>query len=95
MPIIGLHFSNSEGEPFDAIVDEKDCASLGVAFLDFECPDASGIINSGVLITLDALLVFVFECQKLNVNLDLVASLLLLITNSISFAKPGAAQYTA
>ena len=63
-----------------------------MTLIDFEGPDARCIINSGVLITLDALLVFVFECQKLNVNLNLMARNLLLVPDGVDFAKPSAAR---
>ena len=88
MPIIGSDFSNAEGELFYKIVDEGDGIGLSVALVDFKGPDAGGIINSGVLITLDGLLVFVFECQKLNFNLNLMTRNLFLVSDGVNFAKP-------
>ena len=92
MPVIGSHFSNAEGKLFDNIVDERDGTGLGVALVDFEGPDAGCVVNGGVLITLDGLLVFIFEYQKLNINLNLMPRDLPLVTNGMDFAKPGATR---
>ena len=62
---------------------------LIVTLIDFEGSDAGRIINSSVLIALDRLVVFAFECQELNIDLDLVTGNLLLISDGVDFAQPG------
>lgn len=60
-----------------------------MTLMDLQRPDTCCVINGGVLITLDRFVVFTFECQKLGIELDLVAGDLLLISDGMDFAKPG------
>ena len=90
MAIVGANFFNAEGELGYHVVDEGDRAGLVVALIDFEGPDTRGIIDGRVLVTLDGLIVFVFEGQELDINLNLVARNLLLIPDGMDFAQPGA-----
>ena len=92
MAIFGSNFTDTERKLFDDVVDEDNGVGLVVTLIDFKGPDARCIINSGVLTTLDALLVFVFECQKLNVKLNLIARNLFLAPDGMDFAKPSAAR---
>ena len=56
--VIGSHFADAEGELFDDVVDESDGTGLCIALIDFEGPDAGGIVDGGILVALDRLLVF-------------------------------------
>jgi hypothetical protein len=87
--IVGSDFTNAEGELGDDVFNEGDGVGLVVTLIDFERPDTGCIVNGGVLVTLDRLVVFVFECQELNINLDLVTGDLLLIPDGVDFAQPG------
>ena len=90
--VIGSNCTDTEQQLFDGVVDEGNGSHLVVTLVDFEGSDARCIVDGGVLITLDGLLVFVFEYQKLNVNLNLMARNLFLVTNGMDFAKPGATR---
>jgi hypothetical protein len=95
MTVIGSDLTNAERELFDDMVDEGDSASLGVALIDFEGSDAGGIVDGRVLITLDRFFVFALKSQELNINLDLMARHLLLVSLGVNFAQPGAARKSA
>ena len=58
VPSIGSNSFDAEGELADDVVDD---AGLGVMLLDLESPDAGCIINGGVLVTFDQLVVFTLE----------------------------------
>ena len=92
--VIGSDFADAEEESFDDIIYESNGAGLGMALIDFEGPDAGGIVDGGILVALDGLLVFVFECQKLNINLNLMPRNLFLVTLGVDFAKPGSPWQT-
>ena len=93
--IIGSHFFDAKRELGDDIVDEGDGIGLVVALIDFEGPDTRCIINSCVLITFDRFVIFVFECQELHIDLDLMAGNLFLIPDGVNFAQPRAAWQLA
>jgi hypothetical protein len=60
-----------------------------VALINFEGSNASCVVNGSVLISLDRLVVFAFECRELNIDPGLVASDLFLISYGVGFAQPG------
>ena len=93
--VIGSDFADAEGELFDDVVDERDGTGLGMALIDFEGPDAGGIVDGGILVALDGLLVFILEGQKLNINLNLMPRNLFLVTLGVNLAQPGAARQPA
>ena len=95
MPIVGSHFADTEGELFDDMVDERDSAGLRVGLIDFEGPDAGGIIDVCVLISFDGFVVFALESQKLNINLDLLTRYLFLVRLGVDFAQFCAARQPA
>ena len=78
MAIVSSKFA--EGESFDDMVYEGNGAGLGVALIDSKSPDARFIVDGRVLAKLDRFAVFVLECQKLNINLNLMTRNLLLIS---------------
>jgi hypothetical protein len=89
VPIVCSHFPDAEREALDDLVDEQDgIGGLGVPVVDLESHDAGGIVDGGVLIALDRLPVFSSEDQKLDVDLDLMAWNLLLVTSGVNLAKP-------
>ena len=59
--VVGSDFFDAKRELGDDIVDEGDSISLIVAFIDFESSNAGSIVNGGVLVTLDGLIVFILE----------------------------------
>jgi hypothetical protein len=63
-----------------------------VAVVDLERSDAGRIINGGVLVALDRLAVFSLKGQELDVDLDLMARNLLLISLGVDFADTCAAR---
>ena len=65
MAIVGSDLTNAERELFDDVVDERNGAGLGVAFIDFECPDAGGIIDHCVLISFDQFVVLPGKVRNL------------------------------
>jgi hypothetical protein len=89
VPVISSNSFDAEGEFADDVIDEGDGVGLIVPLKDFEGPDASGIINGGVLVALDRLVVFVIECQELDISLDLTARNLTLTSDGMNFAQPG------
>ena len=88
VPIVRPHFPNSEWEAFDDVVDEQDGIYLGVPVVDFEGPDAGGVVNGGVLVAFDRLPVFSTEDQELDVDLDLMPRHFLLVTGRVDLAQP-------
>ena len=80
MPVVCSDFTNAEGELFNDMVDEGDSAGLGMALIDFEGPDAGGIVDGCVLISFDRFVVFALESQELNINLNLMPRNLFLVT---------------
>lgn len=90
--IIGSHFFDAEGKLFDDIVDEGDGVGLVVTLVDSKGSYARRIINIVVLIVLDGFVVFVLECQKLNIKLNLMARNLLWLSDGVDLTKPGAAR---
>ena len=46
--VIGSDFANAEGKLFDGMANQRNGTGLCVAFIDFECADASGIVDGGI-----------------------------------------------
>ena len=93
--VVGSDFADAEGESFDDMVYEGNGVGLVVTFKDFEGSDARCIVDGRVLITLDRFVVFALESQELNVNLNLMARNLLLISDGMDFAQPGSSRQSA
>ena len=85
----------AEREPGDHGIDEVDRVCLVVSVVDFQGTDARGIVDCGVLVTLDGFPVFAIEFQELDVHLDLVAWDLFLITLGVDLADARAAWQSA
>ena len=51
-----------------------------MSLIDFECPDAGGVVDGRILITLHSFIRRVSEGQELHVDLKVVARHLLLVT---------------
>jgi hypothetical protein len=61
MAIVGPDFTDTKRELFDDVINEIDCAGLGVFLVDFECPNTCCIINGGELKTAYLLSDFSYE----------------------------------
>lgn len=72
------HF-DPERKLIDDVIDKVDRVLLGMAGIDFQSPDAGGVINGCVLEAFDPMALFIFKEQKFNVDLDVVAWHLFLI----------------
>ena len=79
MAVICPHFTNTERELFNDVINEVDRACLRVFLVDLKGPNSCRIIDRGELEAAYFLVAFSFECQKLNVNLDMVSWHLFLI----------------
>ena len=84
--VIGSNFTNTERKLFVDVVDEGNGVGLVVTLMDFDGSDARWMVDGRVLVTLDRLIVCVFECQKLNINLNLMTRNLLSISDGMDFA---------
>lgn len=62
------------------MVDEVDGIDLVVSAVDLEGPDAGCVIDCSVLVAFDDAAVFAFEYQELDVDLDVMARDLFLIS---------------
>jgi len=92
--VVRPHLPDSEREAPDAVVDEGDGIGLRVTGEDFQRPDAGGIVDRRVLISLDGLAAIALEGQELDVDLNLMAGNLLLIApwyGPFEVASPAAA----
>ena len=88
MPIVRSHLPDAEREAPDDIVDEQDGIGLGVPVVDLECPHTASSVDGGVLVAFDRLAIFPSKDQELDVDLDLMARSLLLVTDGVDFTKP-------
>ena len=88
VPIVRPHLPDTEREALEDIVDEQNGIRLGVPVVDLEGPHARGVVDGGILIAFDRLPVFPTENQELDVNLDLVARNLLLVTGRVNLSEP-------
>ena len=61
MPIVSSDLLYTEWELFDDVVNKIDRIGLGVPLIDFQCPYARGVIDRGVLVSLDLFTVFPLE----------------------------------
>ena len=95
MAIVSSNVADAEGESCDAMVDEGNGVGLGVTLIDFKSSDARCIVAGRGLVTLDRFVVFVLEGQKLNINLNVMARNLLLISDGMDFAQPGSSRQSA
>ncbi len=88
VPIVCPHLPDAEREALEDVVDEQNGIGLCMPVVDLEGPYARGVINGGVLIAFDWLPVFSSEDQELDVNLDLMARNLLLVTGRVNLSEP-------
>jgi len=79
---------DTEWEALDGVVEEVDGIGLGVPAVDLESPDTGGVVDGDVLIAFDRLPVFSPENQKFEIDLDLVARHLSLVTGGVDLAEP-------
>lgn len=64
---------DTKGETLDEKIDEVDGVGLRVAPVDLQGADPCSVINRGVVVTLDLLILCSSEDQELDVHLDMVA----------------------
>ena len=76
-PIVGLDLHDGEGQLLEDVVDESDRRLLVQALVDPQDPQASAVIDCGVLVVLLAL--SLDGLDELDVDLNRVARLLLLV----------------
>jgi hypothetical protein len=75
--VVGLDLHDFERQLLEDVVDEPDCGRLVQALVDPEDPQASAVVDGGVLVVL---LADAFDgLDELDVNLNRVARLLLLV----------------
>ena len=84
--VIGSNFTDTERKLFDDVVDEGNGVGLVVTPKDFKGSDARCMVDRRLQVTLDRLILSVFECQILNVNLNLITKNLLSISDGMDFA---------
>ena len=92
MAVIRPDFTDAERELFSDVVGEVDGVGLGMFFLDFQCPDACGVINGCVLKAAYLFAFFPYECQELNIHLNMMPWNLLLIALGMNFAHSSATR---
>ena len=88
MTVIGDYFKCRKVELFNDWIDEVDGGCLGVFVMDFECSDPRRVINGCVLEAPHFLAVFSPEGQKLNIDLDLMAGHLFVVSFDVQLAHP-------
>ena len=79
MAVVSPHFTNTEQELFNGVIDEVDRACLSMFLIDLEGSNPSCIIERGELEPAHFLAAFSFECQKLNIHLYMMPWHLFLI----------------
>ena len=77
---------------FDDVVDKVDGIGLSVTFVDFQSPYPGSIINGRILKTANLLATITYECQELDVHLDMVARDLFIVTFGVDLAYTSAAR---
>ena len=87
MAIAGPDFLNPERELFDDVIDEVLSVGLCVFVADLERPDASCIIDSGLLEPADFFAALASEGEELAVHLDVMARHLLVVALGVDFAQ--------
>ena len=90
--VVSFYFPDPEREFLDDLVDKIDGIGLGMALVDFQSPHAGCIINCRILESADLFALLSFECQKLNIHLDMVTRYLLVIAFGMNLSHPGAAR---
>ena len=74
------------------MVDKVDGIGLSVTFVDFQSPYPGSIINGRILKTANLLATITYECQELDVHLDMVARDLFIVTFGVDLAYTSAAR---
>ena len=86
--IIGPDFFNPEWEFLDDMVNKVDGVCLGVAVINLKRSYTGCVINGRVLEPPCFLTTFSYECQELNVHLNVMARNLFLIPLGMNLAGP-------
>ena len=81
----GPHFTNTERELFNDVINEVDRACLSMLLIDFKGTNSGRIINCGELEPAHFLATFSFEVQELDVYLDVMPWNLFLIPFGVQF----------
>ena len=95
MSVIGANLTDAKWELRNDGIDEVNRVGLIVPVVNLECPNARGVVNRGVLVSLDGFSVFSVEFQKLDVDLYLMTRLALLVSLSMDFPDPSAPRKAA
>ena len=74
---------DTKREFFNDVIDEVNRIFLRMLVIDFQSPNARGIVNSGVLIAFDLCAFVTFESQKLNVYLDRMSRHLFIVSHGV------------
>lgn len=75
--VVGSNFFDAERELGDDIIHNGDGAGLIVTFVILKCPDPGCAVDGGMLVALDGFVVFVFESQEFDIDLNLMSRNLL------------------
>lgn len=94
MAVVGSDLANTKREGPDDVVNEVDGACLGVFLVDFERSHPGRVINGGKLKTAYLLVSFSFECQELDVHLNVVTGYLFVVSLGVHLAQTGTARQT-
>ena len=87
---IGSDCVDAEWELFTHIIHEVTGVSLIVTSIYLQCPHPRSIIDGGVLIPFNRLVVFIQEFQELNIHLYMMAGHLFLVALGMHFPDSGA-----
>lgn len=94
MTVVGPHLANAEWELFDDMINEVDGVCLSMLLVDLEGANSGCIVDRRILEPADLFAAFPYECQKLNVHLNVMPWHLLLIALGVQFAHSCASGQT-
>ena len=86
MAIVGSYLANSEREFFDDMIGKINRVFLSVTLVNFQGTHTGRIINCRILKTL-RFYAFIYESQKLNIHLNVVAWHFFIVAFGVDFAR--------
>ena len=92
--IIRTDFTNAEWKLFDDVVNKVNRICLGMLLVDLEGANSGCIVDRRILEPADLFAAFPYECQKLNVHLNVMPWHLLLIAFGVQLAHSCASGQT-
>ena len=91
MAVVGPDLPDPEWELFDNVIDKVDGVSLSVTLVDFQSPYAGSVINGRILKAANLLASITYECQELDIHLDVMARNLFVVPFGVDLAHAGTA----